>query len=181
MMDSISFQVAHYMYLIVTFCQKTIFQLSAQWPAIWMVARLKVTLTDFIAFVVYIVMLISLHVNEEVERCVSKHGYFLPHCINRQGNRAHNCKIVFLHLYRCLLDSVWRMNSSQVDQFVPFVYRLCGYIVSTAPEVYVCHVFQCAPNAAPLTKALAEACQVRTTWSWWEIPFDPLASVIAGE
>ena len=53
------------------------------------------------------------------------------------------------------------MNSSQVDQFVSFICRLCGYIVSTAPEVYVCHVFQCAPNAAPLTKALAEACQVR--------------------
>lgn len=41
-----------------------------------------------------------------------------------------------------------------------FCYRLCGYIVSTAPEVFVCHVFHCAPNAAPLTKALAEACQV---------------------
>ncbi|XP_078369271.1 uncharacterized protein LOC144653202 isoform X2 [Oculina patagonica] len=39
--------------------------------------------------------------------------------------------------------------------------RLCGYIVSTAPDVFVCHVFQCTPNAAPLTKALAEACQLR--------------------
>lgn len=39
--------------------------------------------------------------------------------------------------------------------------RLCGYIVSTAPDVFVCHVFQCSPNAAPLTKALAEACELR--------------------
>lgn len=45
-----------------------------------------------------------------------------------------------------------------------FFYRLCGYIVSTAPEVYVCHVFQCAPNAASLTKALAEACQVNNSF-----------------
>ena len=41
-----------------------------------------------------------------------------------------------------------------------FYFRLCGYIISTAPEVYVCHVFQCVPNAAALTKALAEACEV---------------------
>ncbi|XP_029206013.2 uncharacterized protein LOC114969842 isoform X3 [Acropora millepora] len=39
--------------------------------------------------------------------------------------------------------------------------RLCGYIVSTAPEVFLCHVFHCTPNAAALTKALAEACQLR--------------------
>ncbi|CAH3148912.1 unnamed protein product [Porites lobata] len=39
--------------------------------------------------------------------------------------------------------------------------RLCGYIVSTAPEVFVCHVFHCSPNAASLTKALAEACELR--------------------
>ena len=42
-----------------------------------------------------------------------------------------------------------------------FQNRLCGYIVTTAPDVFVCHVFQCSPNAAPLTKALAEACEVR--------------------
>ena len=41
-----------------------------------------------------------------------------------------------------------------------FYFRLCGYIISTAPEVFVCHVFQCIPNAAALTKALAEACEV---------------------
>ena len=45
--------------------------------------------------------------------------------------------------------------------FLSFLFRLCGYIVSTAPEVFVCHVFHCSPNAASLTKALAEACEVR--------------------
>lgn len=39
--------------------------------------------------------------------------------------------------------------------------RLCGYIVCTSPDVFLCHVFHCTPNAATLTKALAEACQLR--------------------
>ena len=55
-----------------------------------------------------------------------------------------------------------------------FFLRLCGYIVSTAPEVFVCHVFQCSPNAAALTKALAEACQVRRFFKNMFEACDPL-------
>ncbi|KAK3744142.1 hypothetical protein QZH41_017960 [Actinostola sp. cb2023] len=39
--------------------------------------------------------------------------------------------------------------------------RLCGYVMANEPDQYVCHVFQCAPNAAALTRALEEACQLR--------------------
>lgn len=44
--------------------------------------------------------------------------------------------------------------------FLGFFLRLCGYIMVTEPENFICRVFQCSPNAATLTKALEEACQV---------------------
>ncbi|XP_032226738.2 uncharacterized protein LOC5502580 isoform X2 [Nematostella vectensis] len=38
---------------------------------------------------------------------------------------------------------------------------LCGYVMANGADSFVCHVFQCSPNAATLTKALREACQLR--------------------
>ena len=69
-----------------------------------------------------------------------------------------------LHLNKKSRDVCIKARLRPASLHLFFFYRLCGYIVSTAPEVYVCHVFQCAPNAASLTKALAEACQVNNSF-----------------
>ena len=44
-------------------------------------------------------------------------------------------------------------------------FRFCGYISSGDDESspFLCHVFQCTPNAASFTKALEEACRVMYT------------------
>ena len=69
------------------------------------------------------------------------------------------------------IHTTWHnfITLSHVFFFLSFLFRLCGYIVSTAPEVFVCHVFHCSPNAASLTKALAEACEVRMVTVWFKI------------
>jgi hypothetical protein len=44
---------------------------------------------------------------------------------------------------------------------VVFLFRFCGYISrGEESSPYLCHVFQCTPNAASFTKALEEACRV---------------------
>ncbi|XP_028405672.1 uncharacterized protein LOC114528243 [Dendronephthya gigantea] len=64
----------------------------------------------------------------------------------------------------CLSQEVIAENRIKFVSFIGVAkdVRFCGYISSGDPSSpFLCHVFQCTPNAASFTKALEEACRLR--------------------
>lgn len=81
--------------------------------------------------------------------------------------------IIIINNYRVVDKSILSLQQSQEEisedrvRYLSFMgigkdERLCGYVMANEPDrQYLCHVFHCTPNAAALTKALEEACQLR--------------------
>lgn len=60
-----------------------------------------------------------------------------------------------------LLLLLWPRKGEQPPQPPPFPCSHCGFVMHTAQDRFVAHVFHCEPSAGALCKTIEAACKLR--------------------